>query len=59
MWKLDTCAGHKALIIELLERKPPGIMSADGTSSMCEQCTCKPLRLGRKRVKRRREMPDS
>ena len=44
MWKLDTCAGHEALIIELLERKPPGIMSADGTSSMCEQCASRPLR---------------
>ena len=44
MWKLDTCAGHEALIIELLEKKPPGIMSADGTSSVCEQCASRPLR---------------
>ena len=44
MWNLDTCARHEALTIEVLEKKPPGIMSADGTSSMCEQCTSRPLR---------------
>ena len=32
MWRLDTCAGHEALIIKLLVKKPPGIMSADSTS---------------------------
>ena len=41
MWKLDTCAGHEALIIKLLVKKPPGIMSAGGTSSVCEQCANK------------------
>ena len=25
MWRLDTCAGHEALIIKLLVKKPPGI----------------------------------
>ena len=41
MWKFDTCAGHEALIIKLLVKKPSGIMSADGTSSVCEQCASK------------------
>ena len=41
MWKLDTCVGHEALIVELLEKKPPGIMSADSASSVCEQCANK------------------
>ena len=41
MWKLDTCARHEALIIKLLVKKPPGIMSAYGTSSVCEQCANK------------------
>mgnify|MGYP006899142839 CR=1 FL=1 len=44
MWKLDTCVGHKALIIELLERKPPGIMSARSTSSVCEQSANQPIK---------------
>ena len=44
MWKLDTCARHEALTIELLEKKPPGIMSADGTSSVCEQCANQPIK---------------
>ena len=40
-WKFDTCVGHEALVIKLLVKKPPGIMSADGTSSVCEQCANK------------------
>ena len=44
MWKFDTCAGHEALIIKLLVKKPPGIVSADGTSSVCEQCASKPFK---------------
>ena len=36
-WKFDTCAGHEALIIKLLVKKPLGIMSADSISSVCEQ----------------------
>ena len=37
MRKCDTCVGHKARINKLLLKKPPGIMSADSTSSVCEQ----------------------
>ena len=59
MWKLDTCAGHEALIIKLLVKKPPGIMSADGTSSVCEQCASRPLRALTKRVREKRETKDS
>ena len=44
MWRLDTCAGHEALIIKLLVKKPPGIMSADSTSSVCEQCANQPIK---------------
>ena len=60
MWKLDTCAGHEALIIKLLVKKPPGIMSADGTSSVCEQCASRPLRAFLVKVLREeRETKDS
>ena len=56
MWRLDTCAGHEALIIKLLVKKPPGIMSADGTSSVCEQCASRPLRdFYEKRIREERE----
>ena len=41
MWKLDTCAGHEALIIKLLVKKPPGIMSVGSASSVCEQSSDK------------------
>ena len=37
MRKYDTCVGHEARINKLLLKKPPGIMSADSTSSVCEQ----------------------
>ena len=40
-WKFDTHVGHEALIIKLLVRKPPGIMSADSTSIACERCASK------------------
>ena len=41
MWKDNTCVGHKARMNMLLLKKPPGIMSADSASSMCEQCANK------------------
>ena len=41
MRKCDTCVGYKARINKLLLKKPPGIMSADSTSSVCEQCANK------------------
>ena len=41
MRKCDTCVGHKARINKLLLKKPPGIMSADSASSMCEQSSDK------------------
>ena len=60
MWKFDTCAGHEALIIKLLVKKPPGIMSADSTSSVCEQCASRPLRACMKKgVREKRETKDS
>ena len=54
MRKLDTCAGHEALIIELLEKKPPGIMSADSTSIVCEQCASRPFKAFMNRVERKK-----
>ena len=48
-WKFDTCAGHEALIIKLIVKKPPGIMSASSTSSVCEQCVDRPLKALRKK----------
>ena len=41
MRKCDTCVGHEARINKLLLKKPPGIMSADSVSSVCEQCADK------------------
>ena len=41
MRKRDTCVGNEARIYKLLIKKPPGMMSAGGASSMCEQCTNK------------------
>ena len=55
MWRLDTCAGHEALIIKLLVKKPPGIMSADSTSSVCKQWASGPLRAFMKKVREKRE----
>ena len=43
MWKCDKCVGHEALIIKLLVKKPPGIMSARSTSSVCEQSINQPI----------------
>ena len=37
MRKCDTCVGHEARTNKLLLMKPPGIMSADSTSIVCEQ----------------------
>ena len=37
MRKCDTYVGHEARINKLLLKKPPGIMSARSTSSVCEQ----------------------
>ena len=44
MRKCDACLGHEAHINKLLLKKPPGIMSAGGESSMCELRASKPLR---------------
>ena len=44
MRKYDTCIGREAHINKLLVKKPPGIMSARSTSSVCEQCASGPLR---------------
>ena len=49
-WKLDTCAGHEALIIKLLVKKPPGIMSADSTSIVRERCASRPFKALMNRV---------
>ena len=58
MWKFDTCARHEALISKLLVKKPPGIMSARSTSSVCEQCANQPIK-GNEKVERRRGTRDS
>ena len=54
MWRLDTCAGHEALIIKLLVKKPPGIMSADSTSITCERCSSKPFKAAMNRGERKK-----
>ena len=59
MWKFDTCAGHEALISKLLLEKPPGIMSANSTSGVCEQCANRPSRVFMKKVGEERETKDN
>ena len=54
MWRLDTCAGHEALIIKLLVKKPPGIMSADGTSIVRECCASRPFKAWMNRVEKKK-----
>ena len=44
MRKFDTCGGHEARINKLLLKKPPGIMSARSTSSVCDQCANQPIK---------------
>ena len=60
MRKYDTCVGHEARINKLLLKKPPGIMSARSTSSVCEQCANQPIKgIEKKKVGRRRGTRDS
>ena len=59
MRKYDTCVGHEARINKLLLKKPPGIMSASSTSSVCEQCVDQPIKGIEKKVGRRRGTRDS
>ena len=49
MRKCHTCFGHEARLYKLPIKKPPGMMSVGGASSMCEQCTGKPLRAWEKK----------
>ena len=44
MQKYDTCIGREAHINKLLVKKPPGIMSAMSTSSVCEQSANQPIK---------------
>ena len=59
MRKYDTCIGHEARMNKLLLKKPPGIMSARSTSSVCEQCANQPIKGIEKKVGRRRGTRDS
>ena len=49
MRKGDTCGGHEARISKLLLEKPPGIMSADSASIVCEQGANEPLKAVREK----------
>ena len=49
MRKDDTCVGHDARINKLLLKKPPGIMSANGASIVCEQDTNEPSKSTREK----------
>ena len=55
MRKCDTCVGHEARINKLLLKKPPGIMSADSASIVCEQGVNEPLKAVREREGRRKK----
>ena len=54
MRKCDTCVGHEACINKLLLKKPPGIMSADSASSVCEQCAGEPPKACEKKGKEKK-----
>ena len=47
--KCDTCVGHEARINKLLLKKPPGIMSADSASGVCERGANKPSKAVREK----------
>ena len=49
MRKCDTCVGHEARINKLLLKKPPGIMSTDSASSVCEQSANEPSKAVREK----------
>ena len=49
MRKCDTCVGQGARINKLLLKKPPGIMSADSASIVCEQGANEPSKAVRKK----------
>ena len=49
MRKCHTCFGHEARINKLLLEKPPGIMSADSASIVCEQGANEPLKAVREK----------
>ena len=62
MRKYDTCIGREAHMNKLLVKKPPGIMSARSTSSVCEQSANQPIKgieKKKKKVGRRRGTRDS
>ena len=44
MQKYDTCIAREAHIKKLLVKKPPGIMSARSTTSVCEQSANQPIK---------------
>ena len=54
MRKCDTCVGHEARINKLLLKEPPGIMSANSASIVCERGANEPLK-GCKRKRREKE----
>ena len=49
MRDFNACVGHEARINKLLLKKPPGIMSADSASSMCEKSANEPLEAAKKK----------
>ena len=49
MRKCDTCVGRESRINKLLLKKPPGIMSTDSASIVCEQGTNQPLKAVREK----------
>ena len=49
MQKCDTCVGREARINKLMLKKPPGIMSANSASSVCEQRANEPSKAVREK----------
>ena len=49
MRKCDTCVGHEARTNKLLLKKPPGIMSAESASIVCEQGANEPSKVVREK----------
>ena len=59
MRKFDACVGREARINKLLLKKPPGLMSASGMSSVCKQCANEPptaSEKGREKERNKRQL---
>ena len=59
MRKCDACVGYETHINKLILKKPPGIMSARSTLSVCEQSAKQPIKGNEKKWEEGGENTDS